>query len=285
MSTNNNYAESELILKSLCPYVRKICQPMFDYLSISFFRYVRSYPNNEKYIMCTDENWIAAYFENEVYDLEYANYYKIPKIGSGISIHAVCTSDDPICVFWNKMSDETNYNFILALYEKYDAYLEFYNFGLSKEIHAGNNIFLNNHNLFHHFITYFRENAQELFLQAEKVKFKCKETNYEEDVSNNWMLGLSEDYEKMVIEQMPVTKVYLDGYLDNVHLTKDEAIFAKHLLSGHHAEQIKEKMHLSLEKLKALEDNLLLKLKVGTEKDLRSILTNNRIQKKLAFIR
>lgn len=285
MTTDNNYSHSEEVLKSLCPAVREICQPIFNYLSISFFRYNRSYPDRSKFILCSDETWLTEYFKDKLYDIEYASYHKIPKIGSGISVHSRCTSTDPVCTFWNKMGDVTNYNLILALYEKYDSYLEFYNFGLKVDVHAANNIFLSNHNLFHHFIAYFREHAQDLFKQAESVKFLCKESNYDNDAKNNWMLGLPDTYEKMIVDQMPVNMVYLNGKLDSVFLTKEEAIFAKFLLNGVSMDNIHEKMHIPAEQCNVLKNSLVSKLKLTTEKELRLALTNNRIQKKISFIK
>ncbi|MCS5711981.1 hypothetical protein [Candidatus Berkiella aquae] len=183
------------------------------------------------------------------------------------------------------MAGTGNYRLILALYEKHDTYLEFYNFGLKQDTHASNNIFLNNHSLFHHFITYFREKGHPILLKAETAKFECKETNYSEDIHNNWMLGLPNEFEKMIVEQMPVAQIYLNGSLDQVFLTREEAIFVRHYLNGFNLEQIKVKMSNSLDDCKAIVNALTKKLNLVSEKDLRSTLIANRIQKKISFIK
>ena len=280
-----NIVNSEAILKSLCPDVRKICQPMFNYLSVSFFRYVRSFPNNEKVILCTDENWLTEYFKDKLYDVEYANFHKIPSLSSGISVHSKCTVDDPVCNFWNKMSDPTDYNLIMALYEKYDTYLEFYNFGLTQDTHAANNIFLNNHSLFHHFIEYFREQGQGILEKAMLAKFICKaQDDYTEDTRNNWMLGLDTSLVNMVIEQMPIQKFYLNGALDKIFLTKEEAFLIKHHLSGENLASIAKKLNITEQNCQALEKQVMTKLNVSTEQDLRRVLNANRIAKKLSYL-
>lgn len=275
---------SEQTLISLCPAVAEICQPIFDYLSISFFRYVRSYQNSEKYILCSDKKWLTEYFKEKIYDVEYANYHKIPRIGSGISVHSACTSKDPVCVFWNKQGAATNYNIILALYEKYDAYLEFYNFGLKQDTHATNNIFLNNHNLFHHFIAYFRDQAQDILQTANTVRFACKETNYKEDAKNNWMLGLPENLEKIIIQQMPVEKIYLNGNLDNIYLTVEEAIYSKFLLNGLNNDKISAKMSITQQECLNLQRSIQEKLQLASPNDIRASLINNRVQKKISSL-
>ncbi|MCS5711980.1 hypothetical protein [Candidatus Berkiella aquae] len=96
----SNIVQSEALLKSLCPAVREVCQPLFNYLSVSFFRYIRSYPDRSKYILCTNEDWLTEYFKDKLYDVEYANFHKIPR--TGISIHGHCNDTDPVCTFWNK---------------------------------------------------------------------------------------------------------------------------------------------------------------------------------------
>ncbi len=280
-----NIVNSEAILKSLCPEVRKVCNPIFNYLSVSFFRYVRSYPNNEKFIIASDENWLEEYFKDKLYDVEYANFHKVPKLSSGISIHSKCSVDDPVCNFWNKMSDPTDYNLIMALYEKNETYLEFYNFGLTQDTHAANNIFLNNHSLFHHFIEFFRDQGQGIIQKAELAKFVCKaQEDYTEETRNNWMLGLDSSLVSMVVEQMPIEKFYLNGNLDKVFLTKQEAILVKCMLNGEPLANIAKKLSLADKDVQDIQKAIMTKLKANNEQEMKKILSANRIAKKLSYI-
>jgi hypothetical protein len=282
---NTDVEKSERILKSLCPAVSEVCQPLFNYLSVSFFRYIRSYPNGDKIILCTDANWLTEYFKDKLYDVEYANFHKIPKFSSGVSVHSKCIIEDPVCDFWNKMSNVTNYNLILALYEKYDSYLEFYNFCLIQDTHAANNIFLNNHSIFHHFIEYFRDKGQSILEQAEQAKFACKPSeNYDQDTRNNWMLGLETSLERIVVDQMPVNRFYLNGSLDKIYLTRNEAVFVKHLINGENIDSIAKKLNLSMNECNNIEKQVMAKLNVNNEKDLRKVINTNRIAKKLTYL-
>lgn len=93
----------ELFL-SFCPRVREICFPIFAYLSIRYFRVVRSYADGKKFTLCSDDLWLRKYFEESIYNLENSNFHRMPENAQGISVHGTCNNNQhPICHFFEQV--------------------------------------------------------------------------------------------------------------------------------------------------------------------------------------
>lgn len=224
-------------LIDLSPMVRTLCEPLSNFLGIKYFRYVRSYKDNTKFCICTHEDWLKAYFEQEFYNVELANYHKMPDNAKGISLHGGCDDDNVICKFWNSMANLCEYNYILAIYEKNDEYFDLFNFAVMENTHVASNIFLNNRFLFNHFIMFFYDEGEMLIHEADENRFEVSPVK-DFKVRDNWLLGLNEKEEEEILAQMKINRMYLTHKKDSDYLDSNEAKILKLLVRGYSEEQI-----------------------------------------------
>ncbi|MGE3318281.1 MAG: hypothetical protein AB7I18_03205 [Candidatus Berkiella sp.] len=216
-------------LISLCPEVNDILYALNKYLDVTFFRYVKSYPNGEKFILSNSEPWLKEYFKSEFYNREFADYSKHPEGSKGVHIHHECDKEHPVCQFWNKNGKIGKYNSKIAFFIKFKAYFEMYDFGILGDSHRSSDTFFNNQKVFRHFFLYFKSRGRNLFKEAELAKFSVNIIeNY--DSKENWLLGINEQDAKLVFLEMPLLEFYLDDEFADVALTLEEARSLRFLL-------------------------------------------------------
>lgn len=231
-------------LISLCPEVKELCKPLFDHLYISFFRFVRSYPDHSKFVLCSNEALLKAYFAENFDVIEHANYYKIPDDTKGISLHGQCTHNNPICNFWNKYADRQNFNFLFSMYRKNKLFLEHVNFGVQMDSHAVDNIFLNNNFLLKHFLIYFYDKGRDLLIRAKDHRFEvAKDPNFNPD--HSWHLGLSLDKQYEFLNSFTVERLFLDDTIESDFLNNNEVKVLKLLVCGDTTSDIATRFKIS----------------------------------------
>lgn len=270
-------------LIEMCDDVKKICLPLFLYLTIRYFRIVRSYADGTKIILCSNKFWLKQYFDEQFYNTEFATFQKMPDNIEGISIHGSCNSLNPVCQFWNKLGPYCEYNNILAMYKKNDAYLDMFDFGLSQDSHVAHNIFLNNERIFRHFINYFYQEAKPLMKEAYKYRFEVK---LDSDIpqKTNWMLGLVDDYEDAVIEKMPLKEIYLSDNMTSEPLSIMEAKVILKLAKGIDKKEIMGKHDLTKNELGDVIQSITEKLEIKSEKEIKKEIFKRKLLPKLMLI-
>ncbi len=280
MSDYEDLKPNERYLLSLCDATLEICMPIFNHLLVRYFRYVKSYKNGDKIILCTNPYWLEQYFKDQFYDTELANFHRHPDGTQGISIHGTCHASHPVCQFWNKHATQCNYNHVLAMYEKFDDYFELYDFGLKQDSHAANNIFLNNPKVFNQFIIYFRSKAKILIENAEKGKFKSV-INTDFNQKENWMRGIDKDAEAHVMKALQVNNMYLDGHLSEIFITQPEALAAMCFIKGMSFEKAAKVMKVEVSVYELALASMINKLGASSKDDLRALLFKNGLYKKI----
>lgn len=283
MMKDEGLLEKQKNLKALCPEVQSIMFALSEYLNITFFRYVKSYPNGEKFIVCNSEAWLDEYFKEKFYNLELANYYKHPDGSKGVSIHGHCDQDHEVCEFWNRQEKVGNYNNILAFYVKFKNYFELYDFGINQDSHTSNNVFLNNQNIFRHFFLYFKSRGQQLLKQAYDNRFMVEKLeNY--DDKKNWMLGMNSQMSIIALSEMPLIEVFLDDEYEDHPLTLMEAKSLKFFLEGYKFSQAPNELGVSEARHIDNLQKVMTKLNITSYTDLRSLAHQRNIARKLTFL-
>lgn len=280
---SQRFQEQRKGLKALCPEVQNLLFALEQYLHVSFFRYVKSYPDHSKYIVCNNASWLDAYFDDEFYDTELASYHKHPKHSHGISIHGKCHENHPSCIFWNRHKKIGSYSQIMAFYVKYDSYFEIYDFGLNTTEHQANNLFLNNQKIFKHFFLYFKCRGRPVLEKADLLRFTSdSEENY--DDSENWMLGVTDQLAHIAIQEMRLTDFHLEDELAHIDLTISEARSLKVFLEGYTFTEAPDLIGLSSARYKVLLQSVMRKVGVDSFFALRKLCHEKHINRKLAFL-
>tara|TARA_R110002110_G_scaffold121431_2_gene297230 strand:- start:67463 stop:68326 length:864 start_codon:yes stop_codon:yes gene_type:complete len=280
---NEEFLTQQQKLIALCPDVENIMFALTQYLSVSYFRYVKSYPDNTKLILCSNAEWLEKYFSEEFYDTELANFHKHPPHSHGISIHGECHDNHPVCDFWNRHASIGKYDHIMGFYTKFDNYFEMYDFGLSAEAHTANNLFLNNQKIFKHFFLYFKSRGQDLLAKAEALRFPIKEAP-EYDQSKNWLLGMNDSLTKIIIQEMRLLAVFLDDELEGTSLTINQAKTLKLFIEGYTFSEAPKTLGISEIRYKTLLQEVMNKLGATTFFELRNLCHQKHISKKLGFL-
>lgn len=277
------FQEKQNRLLSLSPEVDNLLFALKRYLSISFFRYVKSFPNGEKYIVCNNSEWLKGYFKEKYYNFELADYAKHPDGSKGVHIHNECNKDHPACKFWNEHGKIGNYNCKIAFFVKFKNYFEMYDFGIVGDSHQTNDTFFNNQKVFRHFFLYFKSRGHDLLKQAELAKFHV-EPSRELESEKNWLLGINNQLTKLVLEDMPLTEFYLDDEFADIGLTLNEARSLRFFLDGHHFNRALDVIGITEQDHILALTSVMEKVEVKSYNDLRSLCHQRNIARKLTFL-
>ncbi len=276
------FQEKQNKLLSLCPEVDNLLFALKNYLGISFFRYVKSYPNSEKYILSNNPAWLEAYFQKKYHDYELADFSRHPEGSKGVHIHNQCNKDYPACKFWNEHGKIGNYNCKIAFFIKFKHYFEMYDFGIQGDSHQTNDTFFNNQKVFRHFFLYFKSRGREILNQAELAKFSVNPVVQEQKC--NWLLGINNLTTKLVLEDMPLTEFYLDDEFADVGLTLNEARSLRFFLDGHHFKHALDVIGVTEEHHVEALTSVMEKVAVTSYNELRSLCYQRNIARKLTFL-
>lgn len=280
MMLENDRQKKEEQLMEMCDLVKEICMPLFMFLTIRFFRLVRSYPDGSKFILCSNWFWLKQYFDNAFYNLELATYQKLPDNSEGISLHGACDSSNPVCAFWNRLGPYCEYNNLLSMYKKTDDYLDLFDFGLGNDTHVAQNIFLNNQTILQHFINYFYQEAKPLMQKAYDCRFQI-DIPEDFDKKNNWLLGLEDEYESKILKKMPLKEIYLGDNLTASAICAREGKIILLLAKGYNKKQISDQLQISEVDLKNDIESILEKLNVSSEADIKKAIFKMKLLSKL----
>lgn len=277
------FLENQQKLLSLCSDVNNVVFALEQYLHISFFRYVKSYANDEKFIVANNEAWLKQYFEEKFYVKELANYYKHPDGSKGMHLHYTCNQDHPACDFWNRNRKIGNYDSVLTFFIKFKEYFEMYDFGILGDEHKTNDTFLNNQAIFRHFFLYFKSRGQTILKAADDCRFPV-ERLADYDPQKNWLLGHTSNMKKVIISEMPLLEIFLDDEFDHVSLTLTEARSLKFFLEGYGFSQAPQLLSIAEARHTDNLAKVMQKLNVKTYNDLRSMCHQRNIARKLTFM-
>lgn len=191
--------------------IAKICVPLRN-LGISGFQYMRRFPDGSRYILCDCPQLMEYFYQEGFYPLTWYDHDK------PISIHRSGIEFWPINSLYNTPEQETldknmcklfNISQSITFLEKNTNFLD-----ISRFLFGSTRIYLFNDRIFHHFIFYFRENAQKLMNQ-------CHDQRIIVPISNK-KIAINEENENNFMNSISIKKYYLYGKPDNTYLTVHE---------------------------------------------------------------
>ncbi len=283
--TEEDFLEKQKKLIAICPEADKVTFALKQYLGVTFFRYVKSFPNGEKFIVCNNEAWLKAYFKEKFYNKELADYKKHPDGSKGTHIHHPCTRDNPVCNFWRAQSEVGDYTCFVYFFIKFNNYFESYNFGLKGDAHQTNYSFFNNQDLFRHFFLYFKSYGQVMLKEAFDARFVTDNNeNGNFNLNDNWLLGVNDQLSKVVMQEMPLQQIFLDDEFENISFTVNEAKSLKCFLEGYSMQQAADLLCTSETSQINNLGKIMDKLQVKNYNDLRTLCLQKNIALKLTFL-
>ena len=185
--------------------VLSICKPLYELLEVTYFNYVKLFPNGARSVLTDRTDFITQYYSNpELFTT------KAVLNMEGLTTDKVFLS----CEFRDQLSyqiarNEFDIDNGLTIIQPVDDYLELYYFGTKKENYAHVETYKNNIDLFYRFIIFFKEQAKDLMDQADEDRF--------------FLPGLSEDKPQSRLEDniASIRQIFLAATKPSKIVTKD----------------------------------------------------------------
>lgn len=267
--------------KSICPEVKKICEPIFDLLPIKMFRYVQADKDGKKIVLCSEETWIEEYFKKKFYNIEFANYSKFPEAAEGISMHALFEVDNPFSQFWNPVGETLGFNQLFTTYRKNNQFLEGYDFAFYSQTGVTNSL-LNNIEFVRKFALYFEEQSLELLKRSKRYHiYYDMPKNF--DFTDNWILGVVSSEADWFLKKISPSKIFIDEKRQ-VFLTLNESKCLKMIVEGKKYKEIAISLGLALRTVDDLVAKTKNKLQAASKSDLILKTVNSNLYNKIKLI-
>lgn len=145
--------------------VREICLPIFKLFGLTFFRYLRVFPDGTRVHLCSNPEWTDTFYKNQFYNVA---WYDSTKLVAPRSIETLW--DEKSQLNDNAVGIEARTHFAMyhgiSIVRSRNGYYEIFDFATDQENVQINDIYLNNLNFFDRFFFYFRDQARLLIKDA-----------------------------------------------------------------------------------------------------------------------
>jgi len=170
---DQNLIEQTPILLSSHEVVRKICSPIFELFSLSFFRFLRVYKDNSRINLCTHPQWTSFFYSQNLYNVSWFDslYNNIKNFEVIWDIKAAC--QDNIVGIHARENFNIHHGF--SLIRNYHSYYEIYDFATDDPHQILNDIYLQHIEIFEKFLFYFKDQAADLIKDFAKNKIILKD--------------------------------------------------------------------------------------------------------------
>lgn len=163
---------SESFALSSANEVKSICKTLFENFDIIYFDYFRSYNDGSRILLCSSSDWSSYLYQQKYWCTDNFNIVVPSEINSYLwsDIYKRMPKNEAT-LFETKHRDASSYFNIangVAIADKQDNYVDYYNFGTSPQSNMLLDIFLYDIDILKRFILYFREKANPLFKEALK---------------------------------------------------------------------------------------------------------------------
>ena len=219
--------------ESVCETVEQIGAPLLINFGITHFGCIKILNNGLMLRLSNIPQWTKKYFEFQLYnDPHIFNLEKVPKEGDvyvsfltgdpvGDHNHASCLEYD----IWNT----------LLIYEKLKDHGYMWFFATTRSNYQIIDFYINNLNIFKHFILYFKERASDLLDVKDRSKFiipNIKSFDYAVHAPY-----IQQEQVTRFFEQTKITKYFGREKLKNVYLSNREFELLKNIASGKTAKE------------------------------------------------
>ena len=225
--------------------VRQICAPLFQFLNITHFDWIRTYVDGTRARLSTQPEWVEHYFNQQYFkDSQLERYPSLYQSGFSVWDYALGVGGSPVHNILKDMRENFNRDHGLSILKVYDGYMDNFIFTSTRENGEINEVYLRNLIPLEKFTIYFINAAAKLILEAEKNKIKIPLTSEEFYSSDNSALmnstKLSQFYEAIKVENVAVR---VEDKI--IALSKQETKCLFYLRQGKRAKEIATILNLS----------------------------------------
>lgn len=226
--------------------VTQLCEPLFNNLHVSFFKYGKSYQDKERMLLCSHRGWVEDYFSLNHASIEFLNFAHLyPKKGMFYNIWTGCHKDHRSCLIWSNGKEKYGLTHILSIYDMHDNYTEVFNFGGQGYGGHLESIFLSDLDLFRRFILHFKDKGADLIKKAKQASFYPEKDSNEID-SNKWVLGIQPESRQHFFDATKTNRYALPGKYESNYLNARQIACLNAIMKGKTYEEIASDLNISI---------------------------------------
>ncbi|MGE3920643.1 MAG: response regulator transcription factor [Gammaproteobacteria bacterium] len=217
--------------------VKRICEPFFNKTGISSFTFARQYSNHSRFSLTTEPTFGEFFFNHKLYR----------------NLFSQTGSFDNYTLYWLWSSlpttqlqlDMQAFNIFngITIIQAHKEFIEYFYFGAkSHETHM-NNFYINNLDLLHNFILFFKDQANELISLSKNIKHRLilpEVLKQESTETISYYESIKNIKHDQVFEINKITYDHFGSYL-----TKREVDCACEIIQGLSNTEIGEKLFIS----------------------------------------
>lgn len=241
--------------------VSEICDSTLKSLGITYFNYIKVFPNGSRELLTNNALWIDHFYKKALYqnvgaiDVEHL----LPK---GYFLWSELDANDAV---YSQGRESFNIDNGISFVIKRDNATLLYIFGSTRNNYAINNFYMRNIDLLKRFILYFNDKASDLINRSRKHKIILpKKQIICPDRINKILLSQNEREE--FYEKTSMDRFFILSESDNLYLTKKEAECVAFMAFGATAKQCATRMGISFRTVESYLDNIKNKLLDSTGK-------------------
>lgn len=266
MSAKIIIPDKHFILNSTAE-VAEICAPLFNYLNITYFEYLRV--DKEGYRACLSTNGLKIKYMLETEDADSVNYdfsFLLKNseyfFWQDMSHHMPVKTKISIA---NKIADIRNIfniDYGITIFETYNNYIEFFQFGSSPDNSSIIEFYLNNLDILKLFILYFKDKANDLLklCAANRIMMpKFLDTN-----KANIATPAAKEIRNKFLKAIQHNRYFIDKNQTDVYLTRRELECLHMIANGYTAKETGKLLNISPRTVEDYVANIKLKLRYNT---------------------
>jgi len=268
-----NFTQTYHFNKQISASLKDVCQPLQNNFDFNLSTYRRFYLNGKFLYLFNNNNWLDFIANQEIWVTP--NFkQQINNINHCKSIYSLWGE---YCPHKDKKYDAM-YQFNIwngiSVYKKREDFIEVYAFASTREMPQITNFYMQNQHIIEHFISYFLCKINLLFKNVDpKVLLPFSIESLISPLSNNDLL-------KKFLKEAPVNKFYLNQ--DNP-LTQREITCLIKTIKGRTAKEIGKDFNISPRSIEKHLDNIKIKMKCNSRREMIEKVFNNDEMKYLLF--
>ncbi len=235
--------------------IKEICEPLKNIFKITFFRYLRVFPDGSRIHLCNNPDWTETFYERELYKWAWFDNNNITSFKNKEVLwdEAELNHDNTI-----GLEARAYFNIYhgMSMIRQQLSYYEVFDFATDSNNLAANMFYLDNMDLFRRFMFYFKDKADILIKSAEKSPLKFTDLiiqNQENKIIDG--KELTNFISQTEIKHYFVNTIHGDNYI-----TPKEIECTKWLMHGKSAEEIATIIGISKRTVEIHFDNIRQKL-------------------------
>lgn len=256
---------SKLMRIAACYEVAEICKPLFKHTGLTVFIYTKLFHDGTYWTLSNREDWISYFYKSRYKEPNIKN----DKIKSGYYVDLSEIGVPRIQL--NVARESFNADHWLNIIKNNDNFCDIYGFASSRNQRGMLNMYINNVDIFEHFIRYFKDKAENLIKYANNnriwVPGNMKNTPEESERSLNVVTPLIS--REQFFSDTSISRYYIKSR--NGYLTKREYECLYLLSKGKGVKEISNVLKLSNRTIGYYLNNLKIKFNCYSRSELLNL--------------